>query len=196
MIVRASPASPRFRGVACIVLLTVGLVMFGACGSESSPAETTAPVADAVQPSPTEPAAAAPDAGEPAEDSSVSIGSKSTITTADHPRLGSILVDGDGFTLYMFRQDGATSSSCTGGCARSWPPLIASLVNLKLAGEGVSEDLVGTITREDETSQVTYNGKPLYNFASDKDTGDTRGHGVGGQWFALSPTGDPVAEGE
>ena len=203
MIVRSSPLSPRLPGVAWFALLTLGLVMSGACGSESSPTETTAPAADAVQPSPTEPPAAAANTGEPSDrepgigDSSSTVLSsgKSTLTTADHPRMGAILVDGDGFILYMFRGDSASSSSCTGGCARSWPPLIASLVHLKLAGDGVSEDLVGTITREDETSQVTYNGMPLYNFGSDKDPGDARGHGVGGQWFAVSPTGDPVAEG-
>lgn len=124
----------------------------------------------------------------------VVIGSKSKMTVAQHPELGAILVDGDGFTLYLFTQDESNVSNCTGGCAQTWPPLQPSLVQLELAGEGVTRDLVGTITREGGIRQVTYNGRPLYNFSGDRSPGDTNGQNVGGVWFVVSPQGEAITE--
>ena len=126
----------------------------------------------------------------------ITVGSKSTITVAEHPELGTILVDGEGFTLYQFLNDEPNLSNCTGGCASTWPPLLASLVLSETIGEGVDADLVGSSNREDGSVQVTYNAHPLYNFSGDRNPGDARGQGIGAVWFAVSPSGEPVSESE
>ena len=61
-----------------------------------------------------------------------------------------------------------------------------------MAGEGVDATLLGTITRDDGTTQVTYNGWPLYYFAGDTAAGDTTGQGMEGVWFLVSPTGEAI----
>jgi predicted lipoprotein with Yx(FWY)xxD motif len=105
-------------------------------------------------------------------------------------RLGKILVDSRGRTLYLFTKDSGTKSACSGACATAWPPLRAS--GKATAGSGAKASLVRTAAR----SQVTYNGHPLYGFIKDKKPGDTNGEGLtafGGHWFAVSPAGKQVS---
>jgi predicted lipoprotein with Yx(FWY)xxD motif len=94
--------------------------------------------------------------------------------------------------LYLFTRDEGSTSTCTGGCAQAWPPLLASQVHLELAGEGVQADLLGTIAQPDGSSQVTYNAHPLYNFSGDQEAGHARGQATGDVWFVVSPTGEAV----
>ena len=136
-------------------------------------------------------AGATPKAGQQAMRPADSSGSKTPLTTAEHPDMGTILVDREGFTLYAFTSDEPNSSNCTGGCATTWPPLHSDGAT-ELAGDGADADLVGTMSRTDGTEQVTYGDRPLYNFSGDRDPGDTRGAGVGGVWFAVSPEGELV----
>ena len=109
-------------------------------------------------------------------------------------RLGKILVDSRGRTLYLLTKDSGATSSCTGACAQAWPPLRAS--NPK-AGSGVNASKLGTTKRSDGTPQVTYNGHPLYLFVKDQKPGDTNGEGLtafGGSWFVLSPAGNRISK--
>ena len=108
--------------------------------------------------------------------------------------LGSILVDSQGRTVYMFGADSGTTSACTGACAAAWPPVQA--MGTPTAGNGANAALVSTTSRSDGTTQVTYNGHPLYTFTGDNQAGDTNGEGrvaFGGTWSALSPAGDPIS---
>jgi predicted lipoprotein with Yx(FWY)xxD motif len=108
--------------------------------------------------------------------------------------LGTILVDAQGRTLYMLSADTATKSACTGQCPTFWPPL--TMNGSPTAGSGANASLLGTITRSDGTSQVTYNRHPLYTFAKDQKAGDTNGQGVvafGGTWSVLAPAGNQVS---
>ena len=108
--------------------------------------------------------------------------------------LGKILVDSEGHTLYLFEKDTGTTSTCTGECASNWPPLLAN--STPTLGSGANASLIGTSKRPDGTSQVTYNGHPLYRFENDKKAGDTNGEGVnafGAGWFAVSAAGDKVS---
>jgi predicted lipoprotein with Yx(FWY)xxD motif len=116
--------------------------------------------------------------------------SSGTVQLADSD-LGSILVDADGMTLYLFESDSAGASTCTADCAATWPPLID---DAPVAGEGVDEALLGTTTRNDGEVQVTYDGHPLYGFASDQAPGDTEGQGVGDVWFVVDASGKAVTE--
>ena len=93
-------------------------------------------------------------------------------------------------TLYMFANDSANASNCSGTCASNWPPLLTNAA--PLAGMGINAALLGTLTRPDGGVQVTYNGMPLYTFAADKVTGDTKGQGVKNVWFVVNPAGQPV----
>jgi predicted lipoprotein with Yx(FWY)xxD motif len=120
-------------------------------------------------------------------------GQAATIGAQSEGNLGTILVDSNGRTIYLFEKDSGTKSSCFGGCAASWPPVRAS--GKPTAGSGLNASLVGTTPRSDGGAQVTYNGHPLYLFAGDQSAGDTNGQGLtefGGSWFALNSAGDPV----
>jgi predicted lipoprotein with Yx(FWY)xxD motif len=108
--------------------------------------------------------------------------------------LGDVLVDRKGRTLYLFARDVGTHSACTGACAVNWPPL--RVRGTPPVGTGAKSSDVGTTARPDGTSQLTYNGHPLYTFGNDKKPGDTNGEGInafGGSWFAVSPAGAKVA---
>jgi predicted lipoprotein with Yx(FWY)xxD motif len=107
--------------------------------------------------------------------------------------LGQVLVNSQGRTLYLFGKDSGSTSACNGACATNWPPLGAK--GKPTLGSGANTSLVGTIKRSDGTTQVTYNGHPLYLFKGDQKAGDTNGEGLnafGGTWNALSSSGDQV----
>lgn len=111
--------------------------------------------------------------------------SKLTVTVANDPKLGNILIDGKGMTLYIFTSDKNNTSTCYDQCAVAWPPLLVSSGKPSLA-PGISGTL-GTITRRDNTSQVTYNGMPLYYYVQDKKPGDVYGQNVDHKWYVVNP---------
>jgi predicted lipoprotein with Yx(FWY)xxD motif len=105
--------------------------------------------------------------------------------------LGDILVDKDGKTLYLFQQDTVGQpSTCSGGCAATWPALTTS--GAPQAGDGVEEDDLGTVTNADGSVQVTYYGWPLYHYAQDAAPGDTHGQGLFGKWWVVDAEGNAV----
>ncbi|MCW2683483.1 MAG: hypothetical protein JWP33_1396 [Blastococcus sp.] len=110
------------------------------------------------------------------------------LRTADSP-LGRIAVAADGRTVYVFDEDTAGTSTCTGSCAGLWPPLPADTA--EPAVDGVPGD-VGTITRDDGTMQVTLGGMPLYTYVGDSDAGDVTGQGVEGVWWVVAADGTAV----
>jgi predicted lipoprotein with Yx(FWY)xxD motif len=109
--------------------------------------------------------------------------------------LGTILVDSQGRTLYLFTRDSGTTSMCSGPCATAWPPLVAT--GAPTATSGANAALLGTSKRADGTTQVTYNGHPLYRFVKDRNAGETNGQGVtafGGSWFAVTAAGNEAGQ--
>lgn len=105
--------------------------------------------------------------------------------------LGTYLAGPNGHALYVLTNDSANTSTCTGSCAQSWPPLIASTGQTPASGAGVTGTL-GTFTRPDGGAQVTVGSMPVYYFAGDSGTGQTNGQGVGGIWFLAAPDGTPL----
>jgi predicted lipoprotein with Yx(FWY)xxD motif len=108
-------------------------------------------------------------------------------------RLGRILVDSKGITLYDFPPDKGTTSVCYGACAALWPPLLTH--GKPIAGHGVRPSLLGTTKRRDGKLEVTYNGHPLYYWVGDHKPGQTTGQGInqfGGPWWVLSPAGREI----
>ena len=111
-------------------------------------------------------------------------------------KLGSILVDSRGITLYDFPPDKMAQSTCYGACAALWPPLLTK--GKPLAGLGVKAALLGTTKRKDGKVEVTYGGHPLYYFVSDRKPGQTSGQGLnqfGAPWWVLSAAGKEIHHG-
>jgi predicted lipoprotein with Yx(FWY)xxD motif len=107
-------------------------------------------------------------------------------------KLGKILVDAKGMTLYVFDKDEKDKSNCTGNCLINWPALTVKDEKEELtAGEGVTGKL-GVIERDDGTYQVTIDGMPLYYYAKDAKAGDTTGQGVGDVWWVVGADGAKI----
>ena len=122
--------------------------------------------------------------------SSGAAGGTSTVQVANSPQYGSILVDSQGKTLYLYEQDTTKTSACTGPCVALWPALTAT--GSPSAGAGLNASLLGTATQSDGSSQVTYNGHLLYLFSGNANAGDVTGQGVEG-FFVVSSAGDKVS---
>ena len=111
-------------------------------------------------------------------------------------RLGRVLVDGRGRTLYLFEKDKGTASTCYGACASIWPPLTGSAKGL--AGSGLDAAKLGSIKRADGKNEVTYAGHPLYTYAGDAKPGEVQGQGLdqfGAEWYVLAPSGQKIDNG-
>jgi predicted lipoprotein with Yx(FWY)xxD motif len=110
--------------------------------------------------------------------------------------LGTILVDGQGRTVYEFANDSRNKSTCDGVCAQEWPPVMAP-DTLPSSLPDVPGEL-GSTTRDDGGRQLTIAGHPLYTFSGDGEPGQTNGQGItlnGGVWNVVSPAGSPVQAG-
>ena len=105
-------------------------------------------------------------------------------------RLGMILVDGKGRTLYDFVKDKGSMSTCYDACAALWPPLLTN--GKPHPGHGVRPALLGTTKRHDGKLEVTYNHHPLYYYVADGKPGQTTGQGLnqfGAPWWVLNAAG-------
>ena len=160
---------------------------------------TEAPVTEA--PVATDTASVATDTATVDETATVSVPvtGDATVNVSESADFGPILVDSNGMSLYVFMADTQDSGTSTcgddDGCATEWPPLTSD--GDPVAGEGVDAALLGTITRDDGSTQVTYNGWPLYLFEEDTAAGDTNGQGIdefGGLWFLVSPAGEAIQQ--
>jgi len=176
-------------------VLALGLLA-SACGSSST--STASPAASSSGTSGTTTTTSG-SSGYSSSGTSASSGSSSAATGAAALKLtsvskvGKVLVDSSGFTLYMFSKDSNHKSNCTGACAAAWPPLLTS--GKATAGSGASSSLVGTVKDSDGKTQVTYNGWPLYTFSGDTKAGEAKGQGLvafGGKWAAVTSAGTPV----
>lgn len=123
--------------------------------------------------------------------SSSSGSAPAALITTKHSKYGTVLAYGPKhLTVYVFSKDSGQGSSCTGQCAKFWPPVTGT----PSAQGGASSADVATITRPGGGKQVTYKGHPLYLFTKDGDSGDAYGEGVtafGGKWYAVKPSGAP-----
>lgn len=117
------------------------------------------------------------------------------VSLGNAQKLGMVLVDSNGMTLYDFHKDKGTTSSCYGACAEGWPPMLTE--GKPSVGNGASASKLGTTERKDGTMQVTYAGHPLYTFVEDKKPGEANGNDVsafGAQWYALKGSGEEAGD--
>ncbi|MFI7437022.1 COG4315 family predicted lipoprotein [Micromonospora haikouensis] len=126
---------------------------------------------------------AAPDAAPPAD-----VELTEQLVGKKVARMGKVVTDEEGWVLYRFDKDSddPPASNCVDKCAEVWPP---ALTDGSPQLSGVSDDKVGTITRQDGTRQITLGGWPLYRYIGDKKPGQWKGQGVGGTWFVAQPDG-------
>jgi predicted lipoprotein with Yx(FWY)xxD motif len=162
-------------GAALLAALTI---VAAGCGGGDEPSGTATPAEPASTAAPAEPATtAAQETG-------------GTTVAVANSKLGDILVDGEGRTLYVFTKDQGDKSACSGQCADNWPALVGDAT----AGTGVQASMLSTSMQASGDAQVTYGGKPLYYFAGDAKPGDTNGQGVGSVWYALTADGTLVKQ--
>jgi predicted lipoprotein with Yx(FWY)xxD motif len=163
-----------------LVLMVGVAVLVAACGSSSSSSSSSS--AAAASPSTSSSASSAPAAG-------LAIGA---VKGAD----GTYLVGPSGRALYLWVADKNGTSSCSGACAKVWPPVIAKATPTASGGVNVSD--LGTITRSDGSKQVTYMGHPLYYYVADAHAGMTTGQGsnsFGAKWWLVAPSGTAITAG-
>jgi predicted lipoprotein with Yx(FWY)xxD motif len=105
------------------------------------------------------------------------------VTSAKKAKVGSVIVDAQGRTLYRFTAEAQGLPVCTGACLGTWRPVLTS------SAPGLPEH-VATVRRPDGGKlQLTYDGHPLYRYAGDRSKADAHGEGVGGQWYVVKAVG-------
>ena len=148
-----------------VIPIGVAALLASACGSSSSSSSRT-----------------------PAKVPSTSSASAALVKTASNPRLGTILVNSQGLTLYHLTGELAGKFICTSSaCVSTWHPLTVA-AGAKPTGRVAS---IGVVKRPDGTEQVTYRGMPLYTFAQDQAPGQAKGQGIKdvGTWMAVTASG-------
>jgi predicted lipoprotein with Yx(FWY)xxD motif len=119
-----------------------------------------------------------------------------TVQTKTLKKLGTVLVNSKGLTLYMFVRDKQKKVTCTSqACVIVWPPLKIKSGQSPTAGGAARKKLLGSDQSPKGYRVVTYNHWPLYTYYLDKKPGQAKGQGVnnsGGKWYVLSPSGKVV----
>lgn len=121
--------------------------------------------------------------------------SKVVISTRVVPKLGRILVNSKGLTLYMFVPDKQKRVTCKGVCAVIWPPIKVKAGAKLVAAGGVNSKLLGSDASPAGGRVATYNGWPLYLYKGDAKPGAATGQALnlnGGLWYVLATSGKVI----
>lgn len=175
-------------------LFVVALFVVAACGTEGGDDTTTVATDDPDVTTTADPGQAtttteamATTTSEAMDTTSSAAEAMDEIHTAESD-LGTILVDPDGFTLYIFTVDGEGESACYDECAATWPPVPADTP----ISSDLDQSIFGSTERTDDIEQMTVNGMPLYRYAPDANPGDTLGQGVNDVWFVVDVEGNMI----
>jgi predicted lipoprotein with Yx(FWY)xxD motif len=117
------------------------------------------------------------------------------ISTRKLPKLGTVLVNSKGRTLYMFVPDKRKKVTCVGSCAAAWPPVKLPKGAKAVAAGKAKAALLGSDRNPSGGRVVTYNKWPLYTYIGDTAPGQAKGQALnlnGGLWYVLSPTGKVI----
>jgi len=174
-------------GLAAVLAMAACTTQAGGAGQAGAPV----PAADGAQaPNGLDPNAGlnagGSTSGETTADSAPT-GTVATLTAKTIPKMGQVVTDGAGKTLYRFDKDGSkpAKSNCDGQCAVTWPPMLSEAIPTL---QGIDPALVGTVIRSDGKQQVTLGGWPLYTYAPEG-PGQWKGQAIGGTWFVSDATG-------
>src|SRR4051794_18800052 len=160
-------------------VLAAALLSVAACGGGNSSDSSSKPKASSASSS-------SPSSSSPSPSAAAAGAAQIKVAS---PSTGSVLTDDRGRVLYMFNPDNRGASVCYDQCAAAWPPVLTT--GKPAAGSGADASMLGTTTRKDGKTQVTYNKYPLYTFAFDAKPGDTNGQAVMSIWWVLNPAGVP-----
>jgi predicted lipoprotein with Yx(FWY)xxD motif len=119
------------------------------------------------------------------------------ISTRTLSGLGSVLVNAQGRTLYVFAPDKAKKVTCLGACASVWPPLALSAGQKPVVSGQARSSLVGSDPNPAGGRVVTYAGWPLYTYVTDTSPGTARGQAInlnGGLWDVIAPSGKVITK--
>ncbi len=187
--------TPSFSRLSALAL-AVGMLALGGCGSSSN---TTS--SGYSTPGTTSSSASSPGygAGAPAgaTANSTGTGGSAAISTRNVSGLGTVLVNAQGHTLYIFTSDKRAKVTCVKGCAGLWPPAKLAAGQKPLASGGAKSSLLGADPDPEGGEVITYAGWPLYTYAADSQAGSADGQGVnadGGLWYVLSPSGSKITK--
>jgi predicted lipoprotein with Yx(FWY)xxD motif len=115
--------------------------------------------------------------------------STGTVITTGDSAYGTMLFNEKRQAIYIWELEESTKVECYDDCAEAWPPVLTD--GVPRAAGNVSNKLLGTTKRTDGSTQVTYNGHPLYYYAHEG-PGEVKCHNVssyGGLWWAIRPNG-------
>lgn len=121
-----------------------------------------------------------------------------TVSAQSVGSAGTVLVNGQGRTLYLLSSEQGGKITCTdaNGCTKIWPPVeLPSGVTQPVAGSGIDSSKLTTLKTSSGDLYVTYGGWPLYTFSGDSSAGTANGVGItsfGGTWHAVSTSGAPA----
>ena len=104
------------------------------------------------------------------------------VASAKKPKVGSVIVDAQGRTLYHFTAEAQGLPVCTGACLGTWLPALATSTS------GLPKHVAAIRRPDGGKLQLTYDGHPLYRYAGDRSKADANGEGVGGQWYVVKAT--------
>jgi predicted lipoprotein with Yx(FWY)xxD motif len=118
-----------------------------------------------------------------------------TVLARSLPDVGTVLVDSQGYALYVFAPDDHRAMTCAGTCLGTWPPLMLPSGDTLAAGSGVKSTLLGSDPDPAGGRVVTYDGWPLYTFTGDTQPGQATGQDIdlnGGKWYVIRTSGQPL----
>lgn len=113
-----------------------------------------------------------------------------TLMTLHKTPYGTVLATTAGLTLYMRVGDSQVHSGCYSICTTVWYPWVTN--GAPQATGGILPAYIGVLTSTENTEQVAYDGHPLYSYSGDHAPGQINGEGLGGIWYAMTPSGNPL----
>jgi predicted lipoprotein with Yx(FWY)xxD motif len=170
---------PALRVVPAWVIALSLTACGGSSSSSSSSATATAPAA----------------ATSTSASSSSAASSAVKITSATLPGLGTVLVNAQGRTLYIFAPDNNSKVTCVAACAAVWPPAVLPAGAKPVAAGQVKQSQLGSAPDPAGGRVITYAGWPLYTYVTDTGSGEAHGQALnlnGGLWYVISPSGQVI----
>lgn len=168
----------------CIALVSVSVFAFTLLGANNSNNRPSTKSTDTRSTDSDWPPSETTDSS-PAEPSATG-----TVITTGDSEFGPMLFNEKKQAIYIWELEESETPECYGDCAEAWPPVLTD-GDPQATGD-VNGSLLGTTQRSDGSTQVTYNGHPLYYYAHEG-AGEVECHNIkthGGLWWVIQPNGE------
>ncbi len=166
----------RHIRIRVLATAAVAALALAACGSSSKAASST-------------------DTSAPATTTTTTVAAAPASVTLASTKLGMILVDTKGLSLYQFENDKTPGASTCGAgqCASTWPAAIVTTAT-PVVGSGITGKIATFKRADDGKLQLQINGHPLYTFAGDSKPGDVNGQKIIDKWYVTTGAGAKVGD--